>query len=160
MPRPPKRAISTDEKRTGTIDVSALTGLIGFHLREAQIAVFRDFGHTLGELEVSPVIFAVLALIDANRGLKQTALAKAVRLDRSSMVSVLDNLERRGLVERRTVDGDRRSHAIGLTPAGTALLRTAKRRVTVHEKRLARDLSAAERRELVALLRRILPEYR
>ena len=153
-PRPTKR-VKSDE-----IDASALTDLIGFHLREAQIAVFLDFGHTLGELEVTPVIFAVLALIDANRGLKQSTLAKAVRLDRSSMVSVLDNLERRGIVERRAVDGDRRSHALGLTPAGGALLRTARRRVDTHERRLAQDLSAAERSQLVALLRRILPEYR
>ena len=111
-------------------------------------------------LDVSPVIFAVLALIDANRGLKQSALAKAVRLDRSSMVSLLDNLERRKLVERSAVEGDRRSNALALTAAGASLLRTLKRRVASHEQRLAHGLSAAEREKLVELLSRVFPEYR
>jgi DNA-binding MarR family transcriptional regulator len=142
------------------IDVTPLTRLIGFHLRDAQIAVFRDFAASMHGLDVSPVIFAVLALIDANRGLKQSALAKAVRLDRSSMVSLLDNLERRKLVERSAVEGDRRSNALALTAAGASLLRTLKRRVASHEQRLAHGLSAAEREKLVELLSRVFPEYR
>jgi DNA-binding MarR family transcriptional regulator len=142
------------------LDYGVLDRLVGFHLREAQIAVFRDFAATLGPLELSPVIFAVLALIDGNPEAKQTELARAVRLDRSSMVSVLDNLERRGLVERRAVAGDRRSNALALTDAGKALLRRARRRVASHERRLARGLDPDERKRLVALLGRIFPEHR
>jgi DNA-binding MarR family transcriptional regulator len=154
MPRPPK------QKNDDGLDLTPLTRLIGFHLRDAQIAVFRDFAAAVEGLDASPVIFAVLALIGANQGIKQSALAHSVRLDRSSMVSVLDNLERRKLVERRAVEGDRRSNALALTPAGAALLRTLRRRVASHEQRLARDLSAAERAKLVELLQRIFAEYR
>jgi DNA-binding MarR family transcriptional regulator len=148
------------KRRADGLDYGVLTRLVGFHLREAQIAVFRDFAAILGPLEVSPVIFAVLVLIDGNPGAKQTEIARAVRLDRSSMVSVLDNLERRGLVERRAVENDRRSNALALTAAGAALLRQAKRLVASHERRLARDLEPAERRRLVMLLGRVFPDCR
>jgi DNA-binding MarR family transcriptional regulator len=156
MPRPKRTGADVEPQ----LDLGPLNRLVGFHLREAQIAVFRDFAATVGPLEVSPVIFAVLVLIDGNPGAKQTALARAVRLDRSSMVSVLDNLERRELVVRQAVANDRRSNALQLTPAGTELLRKARRLVASHEKRLARGLSTAEKAQLVALLNRVFPESR
>ena len=142
------------------MDQGVLTGLVGFHLRQAQIAVFRDFAATMGPLDITPGLFAVLELIRCNPGLKQTELAKGVHLDRSTVVSVVDSLERRGLVARRAVANDRRSNALELTPAGVALLRTLKRRVAAHEKRLARDLDPRERATLTALLARIFPERR
>jgi DNA-binding MarR family transcriptional regulator len=142
------------------IEHGVLTGLVGFHLRQAQIAVFRDFAATMGALEVTPGLFAVLVLIECNPGLKQSELAKAVHLDRSSVVSVVDNLEQRGLVERRAVANDRRFNALCLTDGGATLLKKLKRRVATHEKRLGRDLDAGERATLVALLKRIFPEQR
>jgi len=149
-----------DGKARPDVDRGILPGLVGFHLRQAQIAVFRDFTATMGELEITPGLFAVLVLIESNPGLKQTELARAVHLDRSTVVSVVDTLERRGLVTRRTVAHDRRSNALELTSAGVALLRRLKRRVAAHEKRLVRDLSAGERATLTGLLQRIFPERR
>jgi DNA-binding MarR family transcriptional regulator len=137
-----------------------LTDLVGFHLRQAQIAVFRDFVETMGSLEITPGLFAVLVLVDCNPGLKQTELARAVHLDRSTVVSVIDSLERRGLVARNPVENDRRSNALALTAAGAALLKQLKRRVGAHEKRLARHLDARERATLTTLLGRIFPEHR
>jgi len=154
------RGSKPDGQARPELDRGILTGLVGFHLRQAQIAVFRDFTATMGAFDITPGLFAVLVLIESNPGLKQTELARAVHLDRSTVVSVVDSLERRGLVTRRTVAHDRRSNALELTPAGAALLRTLKRRVAAHEKRLVRDLSARERATLTALLQRIFPERR
>ena len=156
MPRKRKHAARAGRD----IEYGILTGLVGFHLRQAQIAVFRDFAATMGPFDISPGLFAVLVLIDGNSGLKQSELAKAVHLDRSTVVSVIDNLERRGLVERHAVANDRRSNALRLTGAGAALLRKLKVLVAKHERRLARGLDAGERATLVALLRRIFPEQR
>jgi len=154
-----KKAIGAGPRGT-RVDRGVLTGLIGFHLRLAQIAVFRDFATTLGALDVTPGIFAVLVLIDSNADMKQTELANAVGLDRSSMVAVIDNLERRGLVRRLTVATDRRANALHLTTAGSALLKKAKRLVAAHETRLAENLAAGERVALVAMLDRIFPGQR
>jgi DNA-binding MarR family transcriptional regulator len=156
MPRNSKH----DVPSASALDHGVLRSLVGFHLRQAQIAVFRDFAATMGTLDISPGLFAVLVLIEGNAGLKQTALANAVHLDRSSVVSVVDNLERRGLVERHAVANDRRSNALRLTKRGTALLKKLKRKVADHEQRLAHDLDTRERATLVTLLQRIFPEHR
>ena len=144
----------------GEIDLGLLPGLVGYHLRLAQVAMFRDFRKSLGGHDITPGLFGVLVLIEANGGMKQTALARAIHLDRSTVVNVIDNLERMELVERRPVDGDRRSKALFLTPKGRTQLQKLKRLVAEHEQRLARNLSPAERAQLVDLLARIFPEHR
>jgi DNA-binding MarR family transcriptional regulator len=137
-----------------------LPDLVGYQLRLAQLAMFRDFSDAFAEFDVTPGLFGALVIIETNPGLKQNQLAQAIHLDRSTVVALVDKLERRQLVERRALANDRRSNALWLTDAGTALLRQLKRRVVAHEKRLVRHLSAKEQETLVALLQRIFPEHR
>jgi DNA-binding MarR family transcriptional regulator len=115
---------------------------------------------TLGDFDFTPGLFGVLVLIEANAGMKQTDLARTIHLDRSTVVNVIDNLETMKLVERRAVDGDRRSKALYLTSPGKAFLQKLKRQVLDHEKRLAANLSATDRQKLVDFLERIFPEHR
>jgi DNA-binding MarR family transcriptional regulator len=143
-----------------SIALGLLPELIGYQLRLAQIAIFRDFSEGLSDLDVTPGLFGVLVIIEANPDLKQSELARATHLDRSTVVSVIDNLERRQLVERRAALNDRRSNALRLTAEGTALLRKLKRRVADHEKRLVGNLDENERQTLVSLLQKIFPEQR
>lgn len=141
-------------------DPGMLPELIGYHVRLAQMAIFSDFEIALAEQELSPGLFALLVLIEANPGLKQTQLAEAARLDRSTLVPALDKLEDRGWVERRAAPDDRRSNGLFVTEAGTTVLTAAKRAVRRHEARLARELSTQERTQLINLLGRVLPERR
>ena len=129
-----------------------LSGLLGYRLRLAQQAVFRDFAASVPE--VSPGRAGMLLLIDANRGVTQGRLAQAAGLDRSTMVGVVDMLEERGLIERRRGE-DRRTNGLWLTRAGRALVARLKRRIEVHERRVAVRLSAAEREQLLALLEKL-----
>jgi len=147
-------------RKKSAINFGMLPELIGYQLRMAQIALFRDFSQGLGEEDVSPGLFGVLVIIEANPDLKQSELARATHLDRSTVVTVIDNLERRGLVERRAALNDRRSNAIRLTADGTALLRKLKRQVTQHEKRLLQNFSDAEREQFFGLLQKVFPEHR
>lgn len=143
-----------------TLSFDILPDLIGFQLRMAQIAIFKDFGAALGEFDITPGLFGILVLIDANPDLKQSDLARAARLDRSTVVTVIDNLERRELVERRASPTDRRSNALRLTAGGRAFLRKLKQRVAAHEKRLTAQFDASEREDLMRLLQKIFPEHR
>lgn len=142
------------------IRLGVLPDLLGYHLRLAQIALFRDFSEALGEYAVTPGLFGVLVIIESNPDLKQSELARATQLDRSTVVTVIDNLERRKLVERRPAPNDRRSNALRLTDEGTALLRKLKRRVAEHEKRMVATMSEEERATLVTLLGKIFPDLR
>ncbi len=139
-------------------DLGVLPGLIGYQLRLAQRAIFADFAEAVGESGISPGLFGILVVIGENPGLSQQALANAAHLDRSTVVTVIDKLEDRGLVERRAAD--RRSNGLFLADKGAALLSGLKRKVAQHERRVVQNLSARERAQLVALLQRILPERR
>ena len=129
-----------------------LPQLIGYRLRLAQQAVFRDFAASVGEL--SPGRVGMLLLIEANPGVPQGRLAEAVRLDRSTMVGVVDSLEEQGFIERRR-GVDRRTNGLWLTRRGRALAARLRRRIERHEQRVAARLTAAERAQLLSLLEKL-----
>jgi DNA-binding MarR family transcriptional regulator len=129
-----------------------LPGLLGYRLRLAQQAVFRDFAASVGE--ISPGRVGILFLVEANPGVTQSRLARAVHLDRSTMVGVIHTLEGRGLLERRRGE-DRRTNGLWLTRSGRGLVERLKGRIELHERRVASRLSGAERAQLIALLEKL-----
>jgi DNA-binding MarR family transcriptional regulator len=76
-------------------------------------------------------------------------------VDRSTIVTVVDQLEGRGLVARRPSPADKRSHALQLTEAGRRSLRRMEKLVLRHEAGLASVLTAEERETLIQLLVRL-----
>jgi DNA-binding MarR family transcriptional regulator len=137
------------------LNPSFLPDLLGYRLRLAQQALFRDFAERVGEL--SPGRVGILMLIEANPGVTQSRLAKAVSLDRSTLVGVLHALQDRGLIERRRGE-DRRTNGLWLTPQSRTLVSGLKRRIQLHERRVAARLTAAERVQLLALLEKLAGE--
>ena len=129
-----------------------LPALVGYRLRLAQQAVFRDFAASVPGL--SPGRVGMLLLIEANPGVTQSRLAHAVNRDRSTMVGVLDQLEAKSLIERRR-GADRRTNGVWLTRAGRTALARAKRAIAIHERRVAAKLSPSERAQLLKLLARV-----
>ena len=132
--------------------LGALPQLLGYRLRRAQQAVFRDFAASVHGL--SPGRVGLLITIEANPGMTQSRLAEMVGRDRSTMAGVLDELEAKALIERRR-GADRRTNGLWLTRAGRALLGRAVREIAAHERRIAARLNAAERKQLLDLLGRI-----
>jgi DNA-binding MarR family transcriptional regulator len=74
------------------------------------------------------------------------------------MVAIVDELERRGLVERRPHPGDRRVRALYLTDEGREVLAESREIAAEHEAELTRGMSEAERERLVSLLQRIVDQ--
>ncbi|MCP5366545.1 MAG: MarR family transcriptional regulator [Hyphomicrobiales bacterium] len=137
------------------IDFDLLPGLVGYNLRRAQVVLFSSLSGALTELELTPGLFGLLVLIGANPGLSQSALARAMGIERSTMVASIDGLESRGLVERRPSQVDRRSNALVLSRKGRTLLKRAKELVQECEEGLFSGLADAERDTLRRLLRQI-----
>lgn len=137
------------------LDHDILPELIGYHLRRAQLTVFNDFVGTMANQQITPGQFGVLALISANPGLSQSALARAVGIERSTMVAVIDALQGRDLVERRPSPVDRRSYALVLSAAGKALLAVLKPLVAEHEDRISDGLTNDEKQILLRLLKKL-----
>jgi len=97
--------------RSPEVDIGALTCLIGYMLRRAQIAVFQDVFRAFAAVGIRPAQFSVLTVIARNPGRTQSQVAAALGIKRTNIVALIDSLERRGLAERRPAPSDRRSRA-------------------------------------------------
>lgn len=137
------------------IDMGILPDLIGFNLRCAHISVFQHFASAMGSVGISAPQFGTLLLIEANPDISQSAIATALRFDRSTLVQIIDRLEGRGFVVRKVSPLDRRSHALRLTPDGEAMLNQLRGMVSTHEADIASGLTDAERDTLIRLLEKL-----
>ncbi len=105
----------------------------------------RAFGLTLPQ-------YAVLRLLDLEKGRRLTSLSKRLLRSKSSITRIVDQLERDELVRRAPDPDDRRAQRVYLTPAGAA--RYAQAHVA-HERSLQQRfsvLSEAEQQQLALLL--------
>ena len=98
--------------------------------REAQRYFFeigmrerRRAGSALTELDLTFPQAHMLRLLEPGRPLPMSALADRLLCDASNVTGLADRLEARGLVERRTEEGDRRVKALAITPTGAAVRR-------------------------------------
>ena len=151
---------TTDSEAEGTAGARLSRGLLpkllGYHLRRAQTAVFKDFGEVVGsEEDITPGLFGMMQVIAANPGLSQSRLAEAMDVDRSTIVTVIHQLEARGLVRRVPSRRDKRSHSLHVTAGGRQAMRRMEKLVLRHEAEVASVLSAEERETLVRLLIRL-----
>ena len=105
---------------------------------------------------LTPALFALLNVIGARPGAIQQELGSALGIDRSTMVSLIDQLENEGLARRRLSASDRRAREIAITPKGRRLLQRGRRLISQVEDEVLAGLTANERSELLTLLRRAL----
>ena len=110
----------------------------------------------LGSVGLTPALFALLNVIGAREGAIQLELGSVLGVDRSTMVSLIDQLESAGLARRRPSATDRRAREIAITPKGRRLLQRARGLSSQVEDEILAGLTAAERRKLLTLLRRAL----
>jgi DNA-binding MarR family transcriptional regulator len=134
------------------IAFAALSSSIGFSLRRAQISTFQEFTEAMEKHGIRPSQFAVLVLIRSNPGLKQSAISKALGIQKANFVALLDRLEKRGLTERRTVGGDRRSFALHLTRAGEISVARMEAAHLAFERGLIKRLGPTRSKLLLQLL--------
>ena len=85
----------------------------------------------------------------------QADLGRSTSVDRSDVVTVLGELERRGLIERTVNPSNRRRNIVSITPAGSRQLRALDRVVDEIQDRVLAPLSPDERRQLTKLLRKL-----
>jgi DNA-binding MarR family transcriptional regulator len=158
LPARRRNDVPTAERRAGRqepLDQGGLDQLIGYHLRLAQISVFRDFAEATREFDMSPGWVGLLVLIKHNPGLTQSRLAQAIGIDRSTLVNSLDRLEARRLVERSASPLDRRANVLQLTAAGEKLLGDILPLIRAHETRLKSHLGEEDAPRLLEMLDRL-----
>jgi MarR family transcriptional regulator, organic hydroperoxide resistance regulator len=128
--------------------------------REAQKLFFeigmvqrQRIGVALGELDLTFSQAHALRLLDPEEPLPMSSLADRLFCDASNVTGIADRLESRGLIERRSAEGDRRIKALVLTPAG-ADLRDRVRELMSEPPAAIAALPVADQRTLRDILRR------
>jgi DNA-binding MarR family transcriptional regulator len=140
----------------GDLSFGPLPDLLGYQIRQAQSAIFRDFANTMADLNVTPGEFSLLTLLDANPGTSQVRLAAAYKLDKSTLSLAISRLVRRGLVRRSRSQQDQRIYSLWLAEPGRALLHKLRERVDGQENAMNSVLLPGERERLLDMLQRIV----
>jgi DNA-binding MarR family transcriptional regulator len=118
----------------------------------------RRFHAALEPEGLHPRHFGVMTMVAAHPGMSQKQLHEKTAIDPSSMVAVIDELQAMGLAERQPHPDDRRVHAVFLTDRGRQTLDRVRVLAASLEREFFQALSAAERRTLHALLRKLAGE--
>lgn len=136
---------------------SDLQALVGYQVQRAHLLMEADARAALSSFDLSPAKLTALILIRDNPGSDQTALGKALSVNRSSAMKLVNILADRQLIERRP-GRDLRTNALHLLPAGEILVAAMLDATRGSDARMTARLTADEVRTLHKLLRKLGPE--
>ena len=120
-----------------------------------QIAV-SIFVEECRAFDLTPVQYAALVSIHTHPGIDATRLSAVIAFDRSTLGSVIERLQAKGLIERAASAEDKRVKLLTITKAGAALLRDVVPSVERAQARMLQPLKAADRKTLMMLLTQLV----
>jgi DNA-binding MarR family transcriptional regulator len=127
----------------------------GYLIRRAHQTSMALFGEELGSFDVTALQFAIMQSLVDEPGSDQITVAQRVALDAATSGSVIMRLEERGWLRREPSPTDKRRKLLWLTAEGEKQAMEMKKPARKVQQRLLNALSAEEREQFVALLKRI-----
>ena len=157
MPSNNSSAVSAQSRTVeeASLDQSSLLGLVGYNCRQAYLSIVPYFAKRMAKYDLRPADYSVITLINANPNITQKRLSQAINVSPPNLATLLDRLEKRGLVVRQRNPNDKRSQTLVLTAEGRNLCKKADKTVFELETEATSMLSDAERAELLRLLQKI-----
>jgi DNA-binding MarR family transcriptional regulator len=134
---------------------AALMRHTGFLISRMGMVAQKQFAERIEQLGLSTKMWGALNVLDAEGEITQHALCQSIGMDPSSMVSTIDELEARGLVERRRHPTDRRAYALHVTARGRDTLARGRELARAAQEDLLAPLTPEERAHLHELLLRL-----
>jgi len=134
----------------------ALARNTGFLISRMGIVAQKRFSERIAAVGVTPRGWGALNVLDAEGVITQHALCRCMGMDPSSMVATIDELEAKGLVERRRNPNDRRAHALHVTTEGRKTLSDGRKLARSAQDELLAPLDTTERAQLHELLLRLI----
>ena len=139
----------------GDEDIGAINDILGFHIRLAHGAVYRHFMETFIDLDLTQKQVVVLWLIDDHPDIAQTDLAMRLRMDRATVMAIVNRLQGRHYLVRGKSKSDGRKQTLNLLPEGVKALAQARKAILAHEDWLKSRFTAKEVTKLIEFLTRI-----
>lgn len=146
-----KTSPGTDRKRNRGPNNAFLLAQLGAHA--AQL-----FGRLVAEVDLSPAQAGLLRAIATEPGRSQQDIAEQLGTPPTRLVALADDLDQRGLIERKRNADDRRLYALHLTDSGQSTLKTLGRIAGQHNDLLLAALDQTEREQLQDLLTRVVTQ--
>lgn len=128
---------------------------VPFLLYRAAEASHALANQMLAEVDLTARQAGILTMVTESGPMTQKALGDALRIDRTTMVALIDDLEDKGYVTRQRHPRDRRAFLVHPTAAGRAAKTAAIRILDEQQRRFLAPLTPAERQQLGALLKRL-----
>jgi DNA-binding MarR family transcriptional regulator len=141
--------------RPESAPLPALASRLGYLLKHAQLRLAEFTSAAMAPYGVTGRECAVLTAIDSQAPLSQQDVALRLGVDRTTMVMLIDDLEDKGLVQRRKDRDDRRKNFVQLTDLGRATLRDSSRAGADAERRFLSALSDDQAARLIEALRAV-----
>lgn len=135
--------------------LSDLTRRIGYQLRRAHGRSNELYVQLLGKEKVAPGQYGILKIISLNPGRIQKDIAAIAGMDSTTLVPIVEILERRGWIDRVRDPADRRNLVLSVTAAGTKAVGKLDKLIEAHEDELTRALSTDEQKMLLLLLAKV-----
>jgi len=129
---------------------------VGFMIGKARQELLARLNPVVAPLGLNIKHFGILLLLLRRGALRQTELAGLVRLDRTTVTNMVDELEQAGFVRREPDPRDRRANAVTATPKGRKWLEKIRPTAEKIERDFLSPLSAAEQDRLRELLLRLV----
>jgi DNA-binding MarR family transcriptional regulator len=146
----------TRERAAGAkVDLGLLPGLLGYNLRRAHQVSWRTYVSFIGKDKIRPGLFSLMCLVRTNPSISQIELGTHLGVDKTSIVALLDRLERAGLIQRKRSTRDRRRQGICLTEAGIREFEALVQKVRQLERHMSARFSASELKQFLSYLRRM-----
>jgi DNA-binding MarR family transcriptional regulator len=136
-------------------DLHDRPGHLARRFQQIAVAVFHAEVEGAG-YDLTPVQYAALASLNLNPGIDQATLAGLIAYDRTTITGVVDRLEQKGLIERRTSSRDRRARVLAVSAAGRRTLEGIEPAVDAAQQVMVRGLTPQEAEELMRLLRKAI----
>ncbi len=123
------------------------------HLMRRCQQLYGDlYARETGQRDLTKQQFTVLAALEPNEGVSQTALVEMTGIDRSTLADMVRRLLERGLLSRERTEEDQRANAVAITQSGRKALKSARAASDRAERALLEALPAAERGRFVKSL--------
>lgn len=142
--------------RVEALRPSQLDRTLGFLISMARQFIHRGFVQRFAEVDLTPNLYSILALLEANGACRLSDIGSALGILQTNLVKRVDELVERGYVTREADPVDRRAKALVLTPAGRAFL---VRLHAIHdewENTLVERLGTEDHARLIELLQKLL----
>jgi DNA-binding MarR family transcriptional regulator len=134
-------------------DVYSKPGHLFRRMQQIAVAIFME---ECAEFDLTPVQYAALVAIREHPDIDATRLAAVIAFDRSTIGDVLERLESKELIARRSTPNDKRVKLLGLTPRGRKLLAAILPSVDRAQERMLAPLGQADRRKLMQLVAQLV----